>query len=854
MNIKKILRESDFDWADISEARLVRGMFLCVKGGGRYWVESVDTLMNRSDKKRTPTVILQDIISRKTRIFKLDIIMNKLLDGSLTICQNIHESEFDWTEDITPFSLDGDWIITFHSDREYALVQEWLFSQGHYWDGHNDDGHRDNEQYTEVWKSEGDYGFFFNSEDYTEGGFDAFSYTTGDDNPNRNMEDQISNYRNHQKIKWSTLKNDNAGNKYTLGESEFDWAKEHEVTYDVSELKVGHNYQFIPDLTMLDNPDVDEAPGWVEDYGENTSFYILNQEPEKGNGYITFKSLGKLQRMVYNGKNYVRLPYYARIFMWGRFKEIEKPQMEKPITESSFINESEFEWMDDAPSYEIKVGDEYSIPSMGKKDVRVKVVEPNGVGKFRLRLHGGEYGNGTGETFMSKKDIIEKLKRGFWIKEVITESEFDWAEDIGVDPLHVGNYIYLDGTSDENDSHGDWDEGDYIILKITSVEIDPKFGDDIGEVGYITQKTNIAGEGDTETDYTSIRNARHLLDTRYWRPYNEKTGLFESEFDWAEKTPSAEKIPFWSGKHDGTEPGNGNKTFIYTDENGDEHSVKVGGTAYKHRTRRHSGGYFSNDGEVSFYDSSITQDDIDAINNDPEYPDPFEGKYELELSRFEYNRAVDTGRLKVQVWDDFHPVNESEFNWAEEWMGDTPTVGQEYYYDYDMGESVLIKVLDVRKFRDGTHVMWKVLDDDFLVDNKPMFYDEEDNIWDPTDSSTLEGFMENSKKTGLNESEFDWAIETPEGYDVHKKKRAIDFGPILEKVFKDTRFRVVKGETHIVIIDNTGIYLDWDVDEVLTMNDIINQFRQEVNMSYGEELREEYREVYMLLLNYFKNN
>ncbi len=146
------------------------------------------------------------------------------------------------------------------------------------------------------------------------------------------------------------------------------------------------------------------------------------------------------------------------------------------------------------------------------------------------------------------------------------------------------------------------------------------------------------------------------------------------------------------------------------------------------------------------------------MNNDPEYPDPFDGKFEIEIDRSEYNEYVRNGRLKIQVWDNFYPVNESDF---------------------------------------------------------------------------------------------DWAKETPEGYDVHEKKRAVDFGPVLEKVFDGTRFRITLSDPLIGIEDDTGLYLDWDFDERLTINDIINQFRQEVNISQDDELREEYREVYMLLLNYF---
>ena len=84
-----------------------------------------------------------------------------------------------------------------------------------------------------------------------------------------------SMFYNGQKIKFH---NDPSTYK-SIQESDFEWVKEHKVTYDVSEMEVGKTYQFVPDLTLLDNPDVDEAPSWVEGYSES-KFYIIKQEPK----------------------------------------------------------------------------------------------------------------------------------------------------------------------------------------------------------------------------------------------------------------------------------------------------------------------------------------------------------------------------------------------------------------------------------------------------------------------------------------------------------------------------------------------------------------------------------------------
>jgi hypothetical protein len=436
-----------------------------------------------------------------------------------------------------------------------------------------------------------------------------------------------------------------------------------------------------------------------------------------------------------------------------------------------------------------------------------------------------------------------------------SEFEFDWAEDIPIDTLHVGSKVYIDGYSDSDDTHLYWDEGDYIVLGIIGITDD--------EVAYETLYTNMTGEGDAGIEYTDLKNARGLVDSGYWKPWDGKQGfgMNESEFDWAEKTPSAEMLPYWGGEHDGTEPGGSgrrNKIFIYTDEDGIEHSVKIGGTKYLR---------YDGVGGVSFYDSSITQDEIDNLNNHGAAAggDPFFGKYEVKMTRPEYNEYVRNGRMKLQVWDNFYPINESnDFDWMVKVKDRPIQIGGmvisvrrpnegEIPVDYvgigdkvrtspttDHPDGFVFTIEDVREVNGRVGVWGSDIPED-----KRMAFDGSKN-YHFTHALVRESV--------LTESEFDWAIETPEGYDVHEKKRAVEFGPVLEKVFEGTRFRVTLGDPLIGIEDDTGIYLDWDVDEVLTMNEIINQFRQEVNISQDDELREEYREVYMLLLDYFGDN
>jgi hypothetical protein len=91
-------------------------------------------------------------------------------------------------------------------------------------------------------------------------------------------------------------------------------------------------------------------------------------------------------------------------------------------------------------------------------------------------------------------------------------------------------------------------------------------------------------------------------------------------------------------------------------------------------------------------------------------------------------------------------------DWAKDWADDIPTVGQEYYMDYDWYKPVLIRVVGVHR----TSVRWKVLDTDFLNDNVEMFWDHDDDRPDPFDSMDFKAFMEiTEKKSDLNEG-MDW--------------------------------------------------------------------------------------------------
>jgi hypothetical protein len=127
------------------------------------------------------------------------------------------------------------------------------------------------------------------------------------------------------------------------------------------------------------------------------------------------------------------------------------------------------------------------------------------------------------------------------------------------------------------------------------------------------------------------------------------------DFDWVSDIEHTLPTKEWDGRDHGTP--NMRKLYRYTDHDGDNHLVRVGGIMYKHRTRRHDGTYFSNDGKVDFYDGSVTQQQITDFNNTGEN-DPFEGKYRVSLGRREYNENIRNNTL-VMVPDD-RIVNESD--------------------------------------------------------------------------------------------------------------------------------------------------------------------------------------------------
>ncbi len=118
---------------------------------------------------------------------------------------------------------------------------------------------------------------------------------------------------------------------------DLDWIKGVDTYYKVEQLEVGKMYEFEPDYSIMGKWEgYDDFPSWLSSY-EGQNFYIIKQEPKPRFpkiGEITFKQIGESNKMVYDGK-YVKLPYNARVFLWGKFKEVDTPEF---VTESNDLD------------------------------------------------------------------------------------------------------------------------------------------------------------------------------------------------------------------------------------------------------------------------------------------------------------------------------------------------------------------------------------------------------------------------------------------------------------------------------------------------------------------------------------
>jgi len=194
------------------------------------------------------------------------------------------------------------------------------------------------------------------------------------------------------------------------------------------------------------------------------------------------------------------------------------------------------------------------------------------------------------------------------------------------------------------------------------------WGQDYSKTELINTYKNMRSGGYGGTLYDDYKD--ELQSTNYVKwdgsDMNEH-GLNESEdFDWIEDTPNYKRVSTWNGTIGSRTTPQYGDVYLYTDDEGIKREVKVGGLTSKYRTKNYKGEWFGSDGEIRFYDASISDEEIDALNKDPEYPDPFEGKFGITISRREYNDKVRKGEILIRPGSDYNLIESEDLGWIKE--------------------------------------------------------------------------------------------------------------------------------------------------------------------------------------------
>ena len=170
---------------------------------------------------------------------------------------------------------------------------------------------------------------------------------------------------------------------------ELDWVRDLDTYYKVEQLEVGKTYEFVPDYSIMDNEGFDDIPKWVSGY-LGQKFYILRQNPKSRFpklGEITFKTIGLSNKMVYDG-NYHTVAYTARVFLWGKFKEVENPEFVMESNSLDWIENTApkftAELLEPGQKFYDKWGDVTRVLEyMGKDDENICYEPPCTLLKFR---------------------------------------------------------------------------------------------------------------------------------------------------------------------------------------------------------------------------------------------------------------------------------------------------------------------------------------------------------------------------------------------------------------------------------------------------------------------------------------
>lgn len=104
--IRKILKEDEWDFVKYTEAKLVKGIFLC---NNSKKFASGNTVVTKVDDFRPNMVYTTDLVTGNHYVNQLDRVMEWLKSGEMTICDPLNESnDMDWIENTNPAPL-GEW-------------------------------------------------------------------------------------------------------------------------------------------------------------------------------------------------------------------------------------------------------------------------------------------------------------------------------------------------------------------------------------------------------------------------------------------------------------------------------------------------------------------------------------------------------------------------------------------------------------------------------------------------------------------------------------------------------------------------------------------------------------------------
>jgi hypothetical protein len=277
--------------------------------------------------------------------------------------------------------------------------------------------------------------------------------------------------------------------------------------------------------------------------------------------------------------------------------------------------------------------------------------------------HNGWYHRDEAEDFSylgeSTVDDLEWMKGPARIRFGDIKHEINDYVSVG-DKIYLSGFLYLSETNNtvENAIILDNEHGviDSFISSKNHPKVNVSFGENITNLPLWVD--NMSG------DYVDLGAFESDDDILITLP--QKNNINESEdLNWIENVPSNEIVKPWDGTIGSRTTPIYNRVYLYTDDDGVTREVKVGGLTSNYWTRNRKGEWFGSDGDIRFYDASISDEEIKAFNSDLEYPNPFEGKYGITMSRREYNDNASNGKIiltpnKVGI----NESEEDEFDWV----------------------------------------------------------------------------------------------------------------------------------------------------------------------------------------------